>query len=152
MAEDKMRRKLCWDDKAALEGLPLYLIILVVIAAVAIIVIFSYLAVLQTPELARIDVYIDGEKADTLETTEGTHEFYVVAIANDGTKLDGVTVSLTGAGVNTAKKTDSEGKADFGELDLLIPTGTYDEVLIHATYDGGNVNTPVSESLLVNGS
>jgi hypothetical protein len=147
-----MRRKLCWDDNAALEGLPLYLIILVVIAAVAIIIIFSYLAVLQTPELAQIDVYIDGEKADTLETSEGTHEVYIVAIADDGTKLDGVTVSLSGAGVNTAKKTDSEGKADFGELDLSIVTGTYDEVLIHATYDGGNVNTPVSESLLVNGS
>lgn len=151
MPDSKMRRKLCWDDNAALEGLPLYLIILVVIAAVAIVVIFSYLTVLKTPELARIDVFIDGEKADTLETTEGTHDVYIVAIADDGSKLDDVTVTLTGAGVNTAKKTDSDGKADFGELDLSIVTGTYDEVQIEATYDGGNVNTPVSESLLVNG-
>ncbi len=76
---------------------------------------------------------------------------YIVAIADDGSKLDDVTVTLTGAGVNTAKKTDSEGKADFGELDLSIVTGTYDEIQIEATYDGGNVNTPVSESLLVTG-
>jgi len=152
MRDIKMRRKLCWDEQAALEGLPLYLIILVVIAAIAIVVIFGYLTALQTPELARIDVYIDGERADTLETTEGTHDIYVVAIADDGSKLDDVTVTLTGAGVNTAKKTDSDGKADFGEVELAIVTGTYDEVRIDATYDGGNVNTPVSESLLVNGN
>ena len=64
MNKYKLRRKLCWDNRGALEGLPLYLIILVVIAAVAIIVIFSYLTVLRAPELAKIDVYIDGEKAD----------------------------------------------------------------------------------------
>jgi hypothetical protein len=144
------KRRLYWDDRGALEGLPLYLIILVVIAAVAIVIIFSYLSVLQTEELAEIEVYIDNQKADPLETTEGSHSIYIIAIGDDGTKMEDVTVTITGAGVNVAKKTDSNGKADFGTLDLTIASGTYDNVQIEAHYEGGNINTPVSESLLVN--
>jgi hypothetical protein len=149
MNRPKLRRKLSWDNEGALEGLPLYLIILVVIAAVAIVIIFSYLTVLRTVELEEIEVYIDEQKADPLETTEGTHGVYVVAIGDDGSKLKDVTITLTGAGVNMAKKTDSNGEAHFGSLDFTIVSGTYDSVQIEATYDGGNVNTPISESLLV---
>ena len=152
MKISKLRRKLSWDNKGALEGLPLYLIILVVIAAVAIVVIFSYLNVLKTVELAKIEVYIDQQKVDPLETTEGTHGVYIVAIGDDGSKLKDVTITLTGAGVNMAKKTDSNGEAHFGSLDFIIVSGTYDSVQIEATYEGGNVNTPISMSLLVSPS
>jgi hypothetical protein len=149
MKKLKLKRKLCCDNKGALEGLPLYLIILVVVAAVAIIIIFSYLSTLKTEELARIDVYIDGQKADPLETTEGQHEVYIIAIGDDGTKLDDVTITMTGAGVNTAKKTDSNGKADFGTLTFSIVSGNFDDVVIEASYEGGNVKSHVTESLLV---
>ncbi len=149
MTNSKVRRKLSWDNKGALEGLPLYLIILVVIAAVAIVVIFSYLSVLKTVELAKIEVYIDGQKVDPLETTEGNHNVYIVAIGDDGSKLKDVTITMTGAGVNSAKKTDSDGKAEFGTIDFTIVTGNFDDVHIEASYEGGNVNTPLSESLLV---
>lgn len=145
----RVRRKLSWDDRGALEGLPLYLIILVVIAAVAIVIIFGYLSVLRTEELAKIEVFIDGKKTDPLETTEGAHNVYIVALGDDGSKLKDVTITMTGAGVNSAKKTDSDGKADFGKLDFIIVTGNFDDVQIEASYEGGNVNTPVTESLLV---
>lgn len=145
----KVRYKLSWDNKGALEGLPLYLIILVVIAAVAIVIIFSYLSVLRTEELAKIEVFIDGKKVDPLETTEGAHNVYIVAIGDDGSKLEDVTITMTGAGVNSAKKTDSNGKADFGKLDLIIVSGNFDNIQIEASYEGGNVNTPITESLLV---
>jgi hypothetical protein len=150
MNDSKLKRKLSWDDRGALEGLPLYLIILVVIAAVAIVIIFSYLSVLQTEELAKIEVFIDQQKVDPLETTEGTHGVYIVAIGDDGSKLKDVTITMTGAGMNVAKKTDSNGEAHFGPLEFTIVSGTYDNVQIEASYEGGNVNTPVSESLLVN--
>jgi hypothetical protein len=149
MTNSKIRHKLSWDNKGALEGLPLYLIILVVIAAVAIVVIFSYLSVLKTVELSKIEVFIDGQKVDPLETTEGNHNVYIVAIGDDGSKLKDVTITMTGAGVNSAKKTDSDGKADFGTIDFTIVSGNFDDVQIEASYQGGNVNTPVSESLLV---
>ena len=163
MKISKLRRKLSWDNKGALEGLPLYLIILVVIAAVAIVVIFSYLNVLKTVELAKIEVYIDQQKVDPLETTEGTHGVYIVAIGDDGSKLKDATITLTGAGVNMAKKTDSNAEAHFGYLDFTIvsvsieleaDTGVWnrDSGQIEATYEGGNVNTPISESLLVSPS
>ena len=150
MKKSKIKRKFCWNEKGALEGLPLYLIILVVVAAVAIIIIFSWLSTLKTEELAKIDLYIDGTKTDPLETTEGDHEVYIIAIGDDGTKLKDVTITMTGAGVNTAKKTNSDGKADFGTLSFSIVSGTFDEVSIEATYEGGNVKSHVKESLLVN--
>ncbi len=115
----------------------------------AIVVIFGYLSVLRTVELAKIEVYIDGQKVDPLETTEGNHNVYIVAIGDDGSKLKDVTITMTGAGVNSAKKTDSDGKAEFGTIDFTIVTGNFDDVQIEASYEGGNVNTPLSESLLV---
>jgi hypothetical protein len=127
----------------------LYLIILVVIAAVALVVIFSYLTLLKTVELAEIEVFIDRQKVDPLETTEGTHGVYIVALGDDGSRLKDVTITLTGAGVNVAKKTDSNGEAHFGPLEFTISSGTYDSVQIEATYEGGNVKTPITESLLV---
>lgn len=149
MKTSKVTRKFCRNEKGALEGLPLYLIILVVIAAVAIIIIFSYLSILRTVELERIEVYIDGQKADPLQTTDGEHEVYIIAIGEDGTKLKDVTVTMDGAGVDTARKTDSNGKADFGTLNFTLVGGSHDNVIIEASYEGGNVNTPVTESLLV---
>jgi hypothetical protein len=120
-----------------------------VIAAAAIVIIFSYLSLLQTVELAEIEVYVDRQKVDPLETTEGTHGIYIVAIGDDGSKLKDVTVTLTGAGVNVAKNTDSNGEAHFGPLEFTIISGSYDNVQIEASYQGGNIKTPISRSLLV---
>ncbi|MEE9152430.1 MAG: hypothetical protein V3U20_11460 [Thermoplasmata archaeon] len=149
MKSSKITGRFYCDEKGALEGLPLYLIILVVIAAMAIVILFSYLSVLKTVELAKIEVYIDGQKVDPLDTTEGEHDVYIVAIGDDGTKLKGVTISLIGAGVNTVEKTDANGKADFGTLDFTIVTGNWDEVDIEASYEGGNINIPKTYELLI---
>ena len=152
MKVSKVKRKFYWDDRGALEGLPLYLIILVVIAAVAIIIIFGYLSILRTVELDRIEVYIDEQKADPIQTTEGEHQVYIIAIGDDGTKLKDVTITMTGGGVNTAKKTDSNGKADFGSLSFSTGDESFVMVQIEANYQGGNINTKVTEELLVSGS
>ena len=147
MKVSKVKRKFCWDDRGALEGLPLYLIILVVIAAVAIIIIFSYLSILRTVELERIEIYVDGEK-DPDFVTPGEHEVYVIAIGSDGDKLKDVTITLDGPELNRARKTDSDGRADFGNVEFTSNNTPY-EVEVHYSYSGGTLDMPDYETILI---
>ena len=146
MNHSKNKRKFSWDEKGALEGLPLYLIILVVVAAVAIVIIFTYLSTLRTVELDRIDIYIDGEKSKL--TSPGEHEVYIIAIGDDGKKLKDVTVTIVGGGANMARITDSNGKADFGSLNFTADGAPY-SVDVTASYSGGNVDVPVDETITI---
>lgn len=146
MNKSKITRKFCWDEKGALEGLPLYLIILVVIAAVAIIIIFSYLSTLRTVELEKIEIYIDGD--NTEQTTPGEHEVYVVAIGSDGNKLKDVTITLDGPELNRARKTDSNGRADFGTVTFTADGAPY-EVRVEYSYSGGTLDLPDHKTILV---
>jgi hypothetical protein len=146
LSDIKLRRKLFLDNKGALEGLPLYLIIMVVIAAVSIVIIFSYLSMLQTIELERLEVYIDGEKSKF--ATPGNHEVYIIAIGSDGNKLEDVTVTLTGNDINRARVTDSNGKADFGMISFTSSGVPY-TVDVEGSYSSGNVNIPIDEKITI---
>jgi hypothetical protein len=146
MNDPKERHKLSKDNKGALEGLPLYLIILVVIAAMAIVIIFSYLSLLKTVELDRLEVYIDG-KENTI-TAPGDHEVNIIAIGNDGNKLEGVTITLSSNDINKAKVTDSSGKADFGVI-TFTEDGTPYNIFIEGSYSGGNIDISKESTITV---
>ena len=146
MSDLKSRCKLSWDSKGALEGLPLYLIIMVVIAAVSIVIIFSYLSMLQTVELERLEVFIDGEKSKF--ATPGDHEVYIMAIGSDGNKLEDVTITLSGNEINKARVTDSNGKADFGIVTFTNNDVPY-TIEVEGSYSGGNVNIPIDEKITI---
>lgn len=147
MKSSKITGRFYCDEKGALEGLPLYLIILVVIAAVAIVIIFSYLSVLRTVELERIEIYVDGGK-DPEFVTPGDHGVYIIAIGSDGSKLKDVTITLDGPELNRARKTDSNGKADFGNVAFTSNDTPY-EVKVHYSYSGGTLNMPDYDTILI---
>lgn len=146
MSDLKVRRKLSWDNHGALEGLPLYLIILVVIAAVAIVIIFSYLSTLQTVELERLEVYIDGDESKF--ASPGDHEVYIIAIGSDGSKLEDVTITLSGNEINRARVTDSKGKADFGTISFTDNNIPY-TIKVEGSYSGGNIDVPIDEKITI---
>jgi hypothetical protein len=146
LKDSKIRRKLSWDNKGALEGLPLYLIILVVIAAVAIVIIFSYLSTLQTVELERLEIYIDGDESSF--AAPGDHEVYIIAIGSDGSKLEDVTITLSGNEINKARVTDSNGRADFGTLSFTNNNTPY-TIKVEGSYAGGNIDVPLDEQITI---
>ena len=138
------------SKSGALEGLPLYLIILVVIAAVSIVVVMGWMGTLQKSELDRIEYELkeDGKVVDTLEDGEKA-TVKVTAYDQNGKKLEDVTIKLEGAGQDTVKLTGSTGYASF-TVTPELPTNVNNGVItITATYSGGNLNTPVTKEIVV---
>jgi len=136
------KRKLQQDREAALEGLPLYMVILVVIAAVAMVVLLNWTQGAQDKDLDKIVV-------DPNEITDG-YEARIVVTAYDtaGKKLEDVTVTLDGAGVAEMKKTNSRGEAVFNIIPDLLGDA-YGEIDVHASYSG-TIPIEVHDTIVVN--
>ena len=144
------RFRLRKNKHGALEGLPLYLIILVVIAAVAIVTIMGWMRTIQKSDLGTIEINLKqgGKSVDTLKT--GTMA-YVTIYANDtnGKPLSGVAVKLEGAGQNIMKKTGSSGSVSFKFTPTLPKNVNNGEITVTATYTG-NIPVTKTDTIIVN--
>ena len=123
------------DKKGALEGLPLYLIILVVIAGVGTAVLVGWMMSAQSTELDSIEL-----DRNTMTTSQRTVS--VTAYDQNGNTLEGVTVTLEGCGVIEAGTTDSNGVAQFSNLSLNLPSGqNFGTIDVTARYTGSITTT-----------
>ena len=137
--ENRIPRKLKWDKNAALEGLPLYLIILVVITAVAIVAILAWMP--SGGMLDKIVVTDDGPYDDTDTNFEG------FVYDTEGNPLEGV--NIVAEGPNNAVGVAVSGSN--GEWDLTLDpaptlpqntnTGT---ITFEATYESIPKTTTVT--------
>ncbi|MFP4609232.1 MAG: carboxypeptidase-like regulatory domain-containing protein [Candidatus Aenigmatarchaeota archaeon] len=98
------------DERGALEGLPLYLIILVVIAGVGTAIIAGWMMSSQSTELGNIEV----NEEDKIISTSPNQSLEIIAYDRDGNPLEGATVELSGCGVEETGMTGEDGvyKAD----------------------------------------
>ena len=137
------------DEQGALEGLPLYMIILVVIAGIGTAVIGGWMMSAQTTELGSMEVDPDQIPESSTATIQvNTYE-------ENGDPLEGVTVSIEGCGTSEleepVKLTDEEGEAEFDmeEVDLNVPSGkTYGHITITAEYTGDMTRTETDTVLV----
>ena len=139
------------NTNAALEGLPLYLIILVVIAAVAIVVVMGWMGTLQKAELDDIELTLKqgGKEVDSLDADESA-SVTVKALDQNGKPLEDVTIHIEGAGQDTIKITGSTGKASF-TFTPTLPTNVNSGIIkVTATYSGGNLDIPKDKDIVVN--
>ncbi len=147
MIKAKFRKKLRSDDRGALEGLPLYLIILVVIAAIAIVIIIAWLNTISTPKaFGTISsdpnqlTLTDGDGDGFSSTESGTLTIIVRDSEND--KVKGATVTLSGcdarfSGGGTAwAETNENGEAVFIGLHLEVEEGSTDSLSISVQKSG----------------
>jgi hypothetical protein len=136
----KLRKKITCDDRGALEGLPLYLIILVVITAIAIVIMITWLSTMQEPDLDSIEVEVtqnDNAPAGTIYEGDPDAIVTITAKGTNGKELEGVTVKLEGAGIAQTMKTDGNGKATFNPVTPDLPPNTYTgSITVTATYSG----------------
>jgi hypothetical protein len=146
-----MRRNIRLNRGAALEGLPLYLIILVVIAAVAIVVIMGWMGTLQKAELDEIEITLrqDGKDVTDLDA-DVSASVTVLAIDQNGKPLEDVTINIEGAGQDAVKITSNTGKATFSFTPTLPTNENNGIITVTATYSGGNLDLPVSKDIVVN--
>ncbi len=148
MDRHKLRKKFCWDEKGALEGLPLYLIILVVITAIAIVIMITWLSTMQKPDLDSIE--ISGTEGDGTLIENQAYDIVVTAKGTNGKGLEDVSVKLEGAGISKTLKTQSGGSVTFTGVTPDLPANTYTgSITVTATYTG-NVLVTKTTTIPVN--
>ena len=141
--ENRIPRKLKWNRNAALEGLPLYLIILVIITAVAIVAILSWMP--SGGMLDKIVVTDNGPYDDTNVNFEG------FVYDTEGNPLEGVNIvaegpnNAVGVAVSGANGEWTLTLNKAPTLTLNTNTGT---ITFEATYESIPKTTTVT---IVNG-
>lgn len=126
------------EESGALEGLPLYLIILVVIAGVGTVILVGWMMGAQSTELDYITVdYGTGP----IPTGTTGRDITVTAYDTSGNELQGAIVTLSGCGVNLIGETNSNGVTTFRDVKPTLPpndaTGT---ITVSVSYTG-NIQT-----------
>jgi hypothetical protein len=120
-----------WNRKGAIEGLPLQLIIMVVIAGVALVIIMAWLA----PWKNKVD--LASVNASPSNITKGyTTGVTLTAWDTKDNKLSGVTVVLDGCTCHTSGTTNSTGAVKFSLKPDLPPGTTTGQITVTATYSG----------------
>lgn len=128
-----MSRKIVRDTDGALEGLPLHLLILVIVAAVGISIVLAWMAPLKAgigASVGSVALTENGGCDKIVCTTQpdGTAvgSGYVVVTVKDlnGKPLVGADVEIRGCSIVDAKKTDTNGIADFGNLTVVLQPNT----------------------------
>ncbi|MFO8110480.1 MAG: carboxypeptidase-like regulatory domain-containing protein [Thermoplasmata archaeon] len=127
------RRKM--DNHGALEGLPLYLIILVVVAGIGTAILAGWMMSSRTSELDHISV-----KNSLMKDSWTTNT--VTAYDQNGNPLEGVTVTLSGCGVDRVGETGSNGEIKFDDLEIeLPPSDNFGTIDVTARYTGSITTT-----------
>ncbi|MFW6040206.1 MAG: carboxypeptidase-like regulatory domain-containing protein [Thermoplasmatota archaeon] len=126
-------KRLELNKEAALEGLPLYLIILVVIAGISTAVIAGWMMSSQTTELGSIEV--DSE--DRIVSTNPGQSITVRAYDQSGNPLEGAVVTLEGCEVQEAGQTDGEGECTLRNINPNLPENeNFGTIDVTVTYTG----------------
>ncbi len=120
------------DEGASVEGMPLYMLIMVVIVVVSIGILMGILGGFQGQSIG--DVTVDPD-AHELPGGGGEVAFNVTVKDTDGKAIEGATVYISGAGVSTASKTDGDGRATF-TVDADLGGKAIGELSIRVTHDG----------------
>ncbi len=133
----KLRRKKM-NEKGALEGLPLYLIILVVVAGIGTAVLAGWMMSSQTSDLGRIEI---GE-GDSIINTNSGQTLTILAYDQNDNPLEGATVTLEGCDVTEIGETDSDGEARFSNINPNLPSSAnFGTIEVTVTYTGSVTTT-----------
>ena len=110
------------DRNGGIEGLPLQLMIIILVATMGTAILLGWMGSIETPKsIGDVTALNEPVIADSSNTIKGVE---ILVTDQDGNPLEGATVVLTGYGVTdlfnqTAfKTTGSDGVASFGDLKI----------------------------------
>jgi len=149
--KQRLIRKLNSNKKGSIEGLPLQLMIMIIIATMGTAILIGWMSNIDTPkhiggvEVVSGDIVLNGNS-----TTNGYIEVYVTD--QNGNPLSGATVVLSGLGVadkngKTAyANTDSMGRAVFDGLKITLRNSEIGFINVNVSMPeyGENNNTRVA--------
>lgn len=127
----KVHGNLQRNSKGAVEGLPLQLIIMVAIAAIAMVIILGWLAPWQSK--------VDLDSLEVSPLTASDEEPVTITITAWDTKdnhLEGVVIEASGCNIDTqVGTTDADGQVTF-TVTPDIPNGQTGQISIKGTFTG----------------
>ncbi len=121
------------NEKGALEGLPLYLILLVVIAGVSTAIVFGWMQSAQSTELGHIEVDVGSDNA---LNTGKEQDITVKAYDQNNDPLSDTTVKLQGCGVKEVDSTNKDGTKTFRIEPSLPENEDFGELTVTVKYTG----------------
>lgn len=111
------------NKKGGIEGLPLQLLIIIVVASLGLTMMVGWMNNIEEPTtISRVEVYADPTDSDYKKDFDVT----VVVYDNKGNPVEGATVALTGLGATVNKPANTAGVIDE-LLDLLGMGGDEEE-------------------------
>ncbi|MEM3395710.1 MAG: hypothetical protein QXE27_07195 [Thermoplasmata archaeon] len=134
------------NRKGALEGLPLYLLIMVIIIALGTGIIWGYLQYFNKPNLKTLVV----EPKQIPNNIQSTIEFW--AYDNKNSPLQDVVIELKGVNVINADKitrTDAKGYAKVTITPVIDGYEDSGSIRVTATYTGGTAPQELHETIVV---
>lgn len=124
MMKRRGKAPMCKDVEAGIEGLPLQLLIMVVVAGLGLTIVVGWMGSISTPKsigdvfVTPGEILVHDEDSDGLYKRDGL-TIVVIVTDQDGDRLEGATVLLEGANVRTADGetvrgvTDDQGQVVF---------------------------------------
>ncbi len=131
-----VKRRIRLDERGGLEGMPLQLIIMVVIAGIAISIVVAWLTIFTAPDLAKIELHSAAPSTDPIRITENTTAITIKAWDTKGNPLEGVSIKMSGAGVVIAGLTGSDGTFTASGLNIDIGTSDFGNIRVEAEFSG----------------
>jgi hypothetical protein len=120
------------DDKASVEGMPLYMLIMVVVVVAAIGIMTGLMGTFSGQNLGEVSA-----DPDVIEISggDGKTTFTVTVKDTEGKPIEGATVYIEGEGVATAAKTGADGTTTF-TVHPDLGTNAVGELTIRVNHDG----------------
>jgi hypothetical protein len=133
------------DDSASVEGMPLYMLIMVVVVVAAIGIITGLMGAFTGQNLGEVSASPD---VIHVSDGEGSTEFTVTVKDTEGRAIEGATVYIAGEGVATAAKTGEDGTATFS-VSVNLGTKAVGELSVRVSHDGAFGDQTKSTSVLL---
>ncbi|TET91723.1 MAG: hypothetical protein E3J35_01430 [Methanomassiliicoccales archaeon] len=130
------KKRISLDDRGALEGMPLQLIIMVVIAGIAISIVITWLTIFTAPDLAKVELYSAEPETEPMKITENTTSITIKAWDTKGNPLEGVSIKMSGANVLVAGTSGPDGTFTASSLIIDIGTSDFGTIRVEAEYSG----------------
>lgn len=120
------------DERASVEGMPLYMLIMVVVVVISIGILTGIMAGFKGQSIGAVTA--DPGTVD-VPAGEGQVAFTVTVKDTDGRAIEGATVLVQGAGLTTAAKTDRSGHAAFA-VEVDLGASAVAELSVRVTHHG----------------
>ncbi len=125
------------NGRGGIEGLPLELMIIVIVATLGTAILIGWMGSVEEPKTIGSVTANVSYMDSTIQKSVGGTEVTITVTDNEGAPIKGAVAVISGCGIpNTAAVTDSAGKAVFKRVLPTVSSGQTGYINVHVTANG----------------